>query len=100
MGSKFLGWILHRLSHDDHLNDVMNEHLITLGYDVRCKSLQDDKLLSVLAVCFVICLSLYWEVRFAILEPQVVALSFLYHSFNLLLMPPSAISKNGFVLKN
>ena len=45
---------------------------------------------------FIICLSLYWEVRFAILEHSVVVLSSLYHWLNFVLKSPSAITKNGF----
>ena len=48
---------------------------------------------------FIICLSPFWEVRFAILEPSVVVLSFLYHWLNFELKSPSAITKNGFVSK-
>ena len=44
-------------------------------------------------------LSLYREVRFAILEPSVIVLSFLYHWLNFALKSPSAITKNGFVSK-
>ena len=46
-----------------------------------------------------ICLSPYWEVRFTILEPSVVILSFLYYWLNFVLKSPSAITKNGFVSK-
>ena len=70
-----------------------------LGCDVKSKSIQEDELLSIWAGWFIIFLSPYWEVKFAILEPSVVILSFLYHWLNFALKSSSEITKNGFVSK-
>ena len=48
---------------------------------------------------FIICLSPFWKVRLAILEPSVVVLSFLHHWLIFALKSPSAITKNEFVTK-
>ena len=92
-GSKSLGWILHRLSNDDNLNIVPSTKL---GCDMRSKSIEDE-LLSMWVGYFIIFLSPYWVVRFAILESSVTVLSFLYNWLNFTLKSSSAITKKGFV---
>ena len=80
------------------------DFITKFGCDVKSKSIQEDELLSMWVGWFIIFLSPYWwvgwfiiclspylEVRFAILEPSDVVLSFLYHWLKFALKSPSAI---------